>query len=585
MVRCGVHSRGRLWAERLLLAVIIVIFCFRVVSLHPREFFGFFQDDTIYFSTAKALATGHGYVFPSFPGVMPQTKYPILYPLILSGVWRVSPAFPDNLNLTIATSIAIAAAFLVLSYVFIRRSGTSAVMALCVLAVIALQPELDWFAGAVLSDYLFAMLVVASVLAADEAWLNLEHSLRWGLIAGFLLGLSMLARSAGVGAIAGVAFYGALQRRWRVLAVMLVACAVVAGTGVVATRMISPVPVAAGSGMPPPAFQQTAAYYSSYARFWMLSVPRLSVLGSMLRTNLRLLIVAPGDYFVMPGVVLPVNVFTFAAALLLTAASIGGIARLYRSTARRSMTFALLGSLPILLLWNYVYYDRFLIPFVPLLFLGIAIELRRFAQMLRAAIAEEDVSHRILAGVIAIACIGMAGVAVHNYIVFGRKMDTLAHVVVDENQERSEAYDWITRNSSPSARVIAYADGLTYLYTARQSARPIQLTTDCYYQPQPAKCTIGVEEMIASLRYSGAKFWITTPSDFEFEGGRFGPELGQRISDGLKNRLKPAFASGKGTVAVYDTTCLIEPKAENCLNTNCKNTAEGVRDGGPNCSF
>ena len=506
MLRCGVNPRSRQWAERVLLAVIIVIFCFRVISLHPREFFGFFQDDTIYFSTAKALAAGHGYVFPSFPGVLPQTKYPILYPLILSAVWRVSPTFPDNLNLAIAISIAIAAAYLVLSYIFIRRSGSSPAIGLCVLAAIALQPELDWFAGAVLSDHLFAMLVVASVLAADEAWLNSERPLYWGAIAGLLLGLSMLARSAGIGVIAGIAFYGVLQRRWRTLAVILIACGTVAGVGIVATRMMSPVPVAAGSGTAPLVFQQTAAYYSSYARFWMLSVPRLSVLAAMLRTNLRLLIVAPGDYFVMPGVVLPVNVFTFATALLLTAASIGGIARLYNSTARRSMTFALLGSLPILLLWNYVYYDRFLISFVPLLFLGIAIELRRFVRMLIAAIRDGSGSHRILGAVIAIALIGMAGVGVHNYVVFGRAMENLSRARAEMNQERREAYDWISRNSSPTERVLAYADVLIYLYTDRQSARPIQLTTDCYYQPQPAKCTLGVQEMIASIRYSGARF-------------------------------------------------------------------------------
>ena len=62
------------------------------------------------------------------------------------------------------------------------------------------------------------------------------------------------------------------------------------------------------------------------------------------------------------------------------------------------------------------------------------------------------------------------------------------------------------------------------------------------------------------------KILITTPSDFEFEGGRFGPALGQRISDGLKSRLKPTFASSKGTVVVYDTTCLVNPKDASCSN-------------------
>lgn len=557
-----------LWVERALLAVIIVIFCFRVVSLHPRDFFGFFQDDTIYFSSAKALAAGQGYVFPSFPGVLPQTKYPILYPLVLSVAWRISPAFPQNLNLAIAVSIAIAAAFLVVSYIFIRRSGTSAGMALCVLAVIALQPELDWFAGAVLSDYLFAMLVVASVLAADEAWLDREHSLRWGIIAGILLGLSMLARSAAIGVIAGIAFYGALQRRWRTLAVILVACGAVAGAGMIVTRMISPVPVAAGSGTPPEVFQQTAAYYSSYARFWLLSVPRLSVLGAMLRTNLRLLIVATGDYFVMPGVVLPVNVFTFAAALLTTAASIGGIVRLYRSTARRSMTFALLGSLPILILWNYVIYDRFLLPFVPLMFLGVAIELRRIGGVLVENVHRGDPSGRLLAVVMVIGLAALILAAGYNYWLVGFRIRSLSQRQMELNQERRDAYDWISRNASPSDRVISYPDSLTYLYINRQSVRAVELTTDCYYQPERGRCDIGLEALVAASRYLDARYWMITSSDYELEGGHFGAELGQRISKGLKIRLKPAFANTKETVAVYDTTCLVNPNESSCPDKN-----------------
>src|SRR6266496_5959674 len=118
-------------------ASILALFCFRVYSFQPREFFDFYHDDAIYFTTAKALAAGQGYVIPTFPGVLPQTKYPVLYPLMLALIWRIWPAYPANLGPAVAMSIAIAAIYLVFGYLFLRRAGASTAVSLGIVAVIA----------------------------------------------------------------------------------------------------------------------------------------------------------------------------------------------------------------------------------------------------------------------------------------------------------------------------------------------------------------------------------------------------------------------------------------------------------------
>ena len=577
-----VDGRWQRPAECVTLILILAIFCFQVVRLHPREFFGFFQDDTIYFSTAKALASGQGYVLPSFPGVLPQTKYPILYPLILSLIWRIQPNFPANLTLAVAVSVAIAAAYLLLSYLFIRRLGISRAIGLCVLAAIALHPELEWFAGVLLSDYLFALLVVASVLAADQAWLDSKRTARWGLVTGILLGLAVLARSAAVGVIAGMALHGVLQRRWRPLALMFVTCVVIAIIGTAATHAVMATPLAAGAGEPPTAFQQVAMYASNYTGFWLLSVPSTRVLGVMLLTNLRILLLAPGNYFIMPNVILPASLFTFALTLVVTAGSVGGIVRLYRSSARRSLIFALVGSLPILLVWNFIYYDRFLLPFVPLLFLGLAIELLRIGKLLRASVEHARLGTRILALVMAALLIGLILTAANNYWQLGHRMRNLSEGIAMLNHERREAYDWLLRNASPTDRIIAYADSLTYLYTDRKSAHPVDLTTDCRYRPEKRRCAFSFDQLFASGRYVCARYWITTPGDFDQENAAFGADLRESVVDGLQTRLHPVFVSSDGTVLVYDTTCLLDPR--NCPNTNRKNNVDGTRDGVLNCS-
>jgi len=70
-------------------------------DLEASTFFGRYSDDALYFSTAQGLAQHQGYVLPSFPGRPLRPQVPIRYPLLLSGVWRLDPKFPENFVWTI----------------------------------------------------------------------------------------------------------------------------------------------------------------------------------------------------------------------------------------------------------------------------------------------------------------------------------------------------------------------------------------------------------------------------------------------------------------------------------------------------
>src|SRR5712692_7478162 len=84
------YSRFLLW---ILLAAVAWTYG---LCLHP-VWFGHDNDDAVYVVTAKALANGQGYRTISLPLEPPQTKYPPLYPLLLSLIWRLYPQFPANL--------------------------------------------------------------------------------------------------------------------------------------------------------------------------------------------------------------------------------------------------------------------------------------------------------------------------------------------------------------------------------------------------------------------------------------------------------------------------------------------------------
>ena len=104
----------------IVLPVILAAHLLLVLELHPTHLFGLQQDDALYFSSAKALAEGRGYILPSLPGAPAATKYPILYAWVLSWVWRVNPNFPANLPLAIGLSYFFALAAILLTYFFCR---------------------------------------------------------------------------------------------------------------------------------------------------------------------------------------------------------------------------------------------------------------------------------------------------------------------------------------------------------------------------------------------------------------------------------------------------------------------------------
>ena len=86
----------------IVLGCILAVYVICIAFLHPTNFFGLTEDDSIYFSSAREIAQGHGYILPHIPGTPAATKYPILYPWILSWVWRLSPNFPANLSWAVA---------------------------------------------------------------------------------------------------------------------------------------------------------------------------------------------------------------------------------------------------------------------------------------------------------------------------------------------------------------------------------------------------------------------------------------------------------------------------------------------------
>src|SRR5271163_1596720 len=160
--------------------------------------FAYLHDDGVLFTSAKSLAAGNGYRIPSLPENPSQTKFPPLYPLYLSLIWRINPQFPDNLALaTLFSWIALAAA-LGLAWLYYKTSGLSEARSGLLVCLLGLSPYLILFGCTMFSEVFFnCWLLLTLLVARREGW-------RMAVLAGVLAGAAYLTRTAGIALLVSV---------------------------------------------------------------------------------------------------------------------------------------------------------------------------------------------------------------------------------------------------------------------------------------------------------------------------------------------------------------------------------------------
>lgn len=186
---------------------------------------GVFNDDGIYLLTAKALASGQGYVYPHLPGTPPAIHYPPVWPLLLAAVWKLAPAFPASivwfklLN-PVITSLA-AAGTTVLGR---RLLGLPWWVAFLGAVAGTLSVPVLLLTNLLLSEPLFLLLLLPTLWLTERA--VRDGGVRLALGAAALVALLVLVRTlGGVVLVAGTLLF-AWERRWKegaVFAVVVVA--------------------------------------------------------------------------------------------------------------------------------------------------------------------------------------------------------------------------------------------------------------------------------------------------------------------------------------------------------------------------
>lgn len=550
------------WA---LLVVILVLYVFSALRINPVGTFGTVLDDAVYFSSAKALADGQGYILPSFPIRLNAKKYPELYPLLLSEVWKVDPHFPSNVNLAVSLTLAFGCMALLFAFLLLRRwPQLGDWQALAIVTLCAFTGYFLDLSASIMTDVPFMALILGAFWMAERSGDEKGRRAYWAMGAGLLAGFSVGFRSLGAMAIAGIALaffvkreYGRLLRFAAISALLTLLFMWPA-----LTAFAHPTGPRLAVGTNGSGWTQTLCYYTSYACNWRLDTSGPGALRAIFQTNLKGVIEQPGMYLMSPwGTRNPL--WSLVVVALLSIAAYAGIVRHLRRAGWQSYPITFFFFLPILLFWPYTP-DRFLIAFLPLFFGGVWIEGRHFLTLVTKHLrTTHSFASRATAGLLAAGSLLLAALVLVNYAygipskvaMVGRRNEKLLH-------DELPAYQWIRKHTSPDSKVIAVQDGLAYLYTGRRSITPINCLTQAFYQKDPRYAEHDADHLEDVARHIGASYWLTTRSDF----GLYGELDYSILQSRLKKLLAPAhlvYRSADGSVSLYDVRNLTQDKRGN----------------------
>lgn len=284
-------------------------------------------------------------------------------------------------------------------------------------------------------------------------------------------------------------------------------------------------------------------YYTDYLGYEFLNVD-LHNIGVVVWKNLDGLLYGMGS-LVLPKIIdnLPVKILTQVIAI----AMISGIVRLYRrGVAREYAWFALISS-AILLVWQFPPNERFVLPLLPLLVMGLVEELEHLASMLRAGFRHKDASQRVAAAIMsgAVAVIFAGALIGQFYVTFVFLTQSNQQKAAKLRDQRA-AYAWMEANLPRDANVLSYDDPLLYLYAHRRG-NYLPLLPRWWYANDHEAIINAYRQVAEYCRERNLQYFYFTTEDL---GREVGDEDRAAIEKVIREnpRLTSIYQHGIGTV-------------------------------------
>ena len=482
-----VAARVRAWLPWLVSALTLVA---AIHAIEPLPV-GVFYDDAQYLVLAKSLASGQGYRFLNLPGAPAATHFPPGYPAFLAVLWRVSPAFPENVALFKFANAILLAVVALFAYRFAHRtlamsSGLSAAAAVAGAATI---PSL-LLSSSIMSEPLFLVLLIPMLAWAEQETSNPSPtpSVRTPLFLGAAAGALTLVRTHGIALVAAIAVTYLVRRRRREALVSTAAALIVLAPWLVW--------VAAHSDALPPLVR--GAYGSYFG--WLVSGFREE--GS------RLLIVTVPDNVatiwmsiarsIVPDIHWSLDLLVGGAFLAL--AALGGVTSWRRA---RVMSLFIIFYFGIVLVW----------PFSPLRFVWGVWPLVTLFPALGIAAGWKIQQNLAQRGVLIVAAVVLsAGMIVFNargYVNAWWSSNARYHA-----RRVLPQLAWVARGTQPRDVIASDAEASVYLYTGRLSVPMTSFTAAEYVRERTMNEQTAIVSQLLD-HYRPRYFMATSPPVIE----------------------------------------------------------------------
>lgn len=490
-----------------------------------------YHDDGIYYVSAKSLAETGSFAIESLPKSPPQTKYPPLWPAVLSIAWRVSPHYPDNLPVAMFLCWIWLPLSLIAFRKWLMQAEISEDVGLLLGAMWALNPYVVLFSTAMLSEMQFTFLLLGSLLCLPK------EKLQWALAAGLLAGLAFLSRTAGIALLPVALVYFGLRSQWKHMALF------------------------AGGMLPlvigwfywsftnkTPGNDAVTLYYTNYFGYY-LSIFQWREAHIYAWKNID------GMLHGLGALLLPNTTQSLMDKVLAESLAVAGIIGVGRMVKERRDSvytpyagFAIIYA-AMLVFWHFPPTERLMLPVAPLWLAGLYLELRRLAGNIQTVFRKPETSQKVAGAVIG----GLLAVTLLfcGWRQWGLLTDGLPQFYEDHAQrlEQSEAAMQFIREKLPAdARFLSENDPLLYLRTGRQgSGLEMVLNTIHWYREDHAARTRDHAEAPAYAVKHHLDYFLLNDWDY----GRDMPaEEQQKLVKALRadGRLEQVFVSGPTTV-------------------------------------
>jgi hypothetical protein len=501
---------------------------------------GIYHDDGIYISTAKALAQGQGYRLINLPDAPVQTKYPLLYPALLALIWKLWPAFPDNLLamqwLTLlfgAVTVGLAYLYMVRCDYFSRGVGAAATL-LCTTA-----PFFLFFCTITLSEIPFALLMILAMWSLDKTLAIPEGRRSTQLLLGFLLALPFLNRPIGI-------------------VFAPVGLALLYGSG----RSLRWVAVGAATNMLPWMFwmligphwyaSEVTAYYTNYLRWWYAF--GMSSFGRVLCLNVL--------YIFWNSASIGLGVFNtdlffprWAWPLILMAGSSMYVELLRHLRQGRVLPCFLVVYLLIVLVWPWPP-SRFLIPILPFLLAYLLSRGWNWLQKLPM------LARPIFLGLIGVSILlSMNAGLVYQTITISQSMHYPYLTRLEKPLSWSSyegVFQWIKANTQPTDVLASGFDSMMYLYTQRRAFRPFVGRPASLFYGDAGPPLGPMEEMVAFLKANKARYFVHLPMPGFTEEAPLAAFV-RHVQEHYQGWLKPAYIGQDDRFVIFELQSDREP--------------------------